>query len=107
MKKTDTKTLISALRILSKDIQSEDGVANAVIAEAADRLEELSQTNDSNIQTINAINNRLEKTRKALENAYEMGAWAACCQLKNTPEFLSDLKDKIIKTRKEIEEILK
>lgn len=37
---TSTPTLISALRILSKDIQSGDGVANAAIAEAADRMEE-------------------------------------------------------------------
>ena len=42
-KKTDDKVLISALRILVRDIQSGDGVANACIAEAADRLEELTQ----------------------------------------------------------------
>jgi hypothetical protein len=35
---TETKTIIEALRILARDIQSEDGVANAAIAEAADRL---------------------------------------------------------------------
>lgn len=43
--KTDTKTLIEALRILANDIQSDDGIANlffsAAISEAADRLEEL------------------------------------------------------------------
>lgn len=39
--KTDTNTLIDALRILARDIQSEDGIANAAIAEAADRLEKL------------------------------------------------------------------
>ena len=33
--------MISALRILSNDIQSDDGVANAAIAEAADRMEEM------------------------------------------------------------------
>lgn len=38
--RTKTKTLIESMRILSLDIQSEDGVANAVISEAADRLEE-------------------------------------------------------------------
>ena len=41
--RTSTETLIKALRILAVDIQSADGVANAAIAEAADRLEELSQ----------------------------------------------------------------
>lgn len=37
--RTDDQTLISALRILARDIESTDGVANAAIAEAADRLE--------------------------------------------------------------------
>jgi hypothetical protein len=39
--KTDTPTLIAALRILANEIESGDGVANAAIAEGADRLEEL------------------------------------------------------------------
>jgi uncharacterized protein (UPF0147 family) len=39
--KTNTDTLIKALRILANDIQSDDGVANATIVEAADRLHEL------------------------------------------------------------------
>lgn len=42
MKKSDTQTIITALRILSNEIHSDDGVANAVCAEAAERLEELS-----------------------------------------------------------------
>lgn len=36
--KASTEQLVSALRVLSVEIQSEDGVANAVIAEAADRM---------------------------------------------------------------------
>jgi hypothetical protein len=39
--KTPTQTLSAALRILANDIESPDGVANAAILEAADRLEEL------------------------------------------------------------------
>jgi hypothetical protein len=39
--RTETETIISALRVLANDIQSGDGVANAAIAEAADRMEEL------------------------------------------------------------------
>lgn len=38
--KSDTNTIIRALRILARDIQSDDGVANAAITEAADRLQE-------------------------------------------------------------------
>jgi hypothetical protein len=42
--KSSTATLIKALEILSQEIQSEDGVANAALAEAADRLKELYNT---------------------------------------------------------------
>lgn len=38
--RSSDETLIAALRILAEDIVSDDGVANAAIAEAADRLEE-------------------------------------------------------------------
>ena len=40
-RRTTDATLIAALRILARDIQSEDGVANACLLEAAARLEEL------------------------------------------------------------------
>jgi chromosome segregation ATPase len=38
--RSSTETLIKAMRILSSNIQSDEGVANAAIAEAAQRLEE-------------------------------------------------------------------
>ena len=43
--RSSTETLIAALRILARDIQSEDGVANAAIEEAAARLKELEREN--------------------------------------------------------------
>ena len=43
--KSSTKTLIKAMYILSNDIRSEDGIANAAILEAAQRLEELYKEN--------------------------------------------------------------
>ena len=39
--RSETETIIGALRILANEIQSGDGVANACIWEAADRMEEL------------------------------------------------------------------
>ena len=36
-----TATIIAALRILARDIQSDDGVANAALIEAAERMEEM------------------------------------------------------------------
>jgi chromosome segregation ATPase len=45
--RSDTKTIIVAMKYLSEDgIYSEDGVANAAIAEAAQRLEELALENE-------------------------------------------------------------
>jgi hypothetical protein len=40
-RRTPDATLISALRILARDIQSGDGCANACLLETAARLEEL------------------------------------------------------------------
>jgi hypothetical protein len=40
-RRTPDATLISALRILARDIQSGDGCANACLLETAQRLEEL------------------------------------------------------------------
>jgi hypothetical protein len=62
--RTDTTILIKALRILSNDIQSEDGVANAAIAEAADRLEELLDMNKTLALDRVALIERQEKQRE-------------------------------------------
>ena len=40
------QTLVSALRILSVEIESADGVANSAIAEAATRMEQLMKVDD-------------------------------------------------------------
>lgn len=37
---SDTTTIIAAMRALAHDIESSDGIANAAIAEAADRLDQ-------------------------------------------------------------------
>lgn len=44
MKRSSDQTLICVLRILANDIQTDDGVANSALREAADRMEELSGT---------------------------------------------------------------
>jgi hypothetical protein len=39
--RTSTPTIIAAMRALARDIESPDGVANAAILEAADRLDKV------------------------------------------------------------------
>lgn len=43
MKRSSDETLVKAMWQLASDIQSDDGVANAAIGEAAMRIEELSE----------------------------------------------------------------
>jgi hypothetical protein len=50
--RSDTKTLIAAMEYLSHDIESSDGVANAAIAEAAQRLQELYLENDVTLKNL-------------------------------------------------------
>jgi hypothetical protein len=59
--KSSTETLIKAMYILSNDIQSEDGIANAAILEAATRLEELYKEN-------NKLKDLLHKAGNYLDN---------------------------------------
>ena len=50
-----TETLINALRILALDIQSDDGVANSVVAQAANELEDLVKQRDEFIEVLENI----------------------------------------------------
>jgi hypothetical protein len=61
--KSSTATLIKALEILSQEIQSEDGVANAAIAEAAIRLKKLDKRVIELEDTIYNVIKRLEEIR--------------------------------------------
>ena len=45
MRRTDINVLIESMKILSREIYCEDGIATAAIAEAADRLWEISLEN--------------------------------------------------------------
>lgn len=59
--KSSTETLIKAMYILANDIQSEDGVANAAILEAAQRLEELNKENIQLKEDLGTVSSALIK----------------------------------------------
>lgn len=75
-----TETLVSALRILSVEIQSGDGVANAVVAEAADRLTLMA----------NLVARHIEETKK---DTQEMQT--ACETMNGATETIQRLKERI------------
>ena len=66
MHETETTTLIDALHTLANEIYSEDGVANAAIAEAADRLETLYWECISCHSTIESLENRINSAAQIL-----------------------------------------
>ena len=82
-----TETLVSALRILSVEIQSGDGVANAVVAEAADRLTLMA----------NLIARHIEETKK---DTQEMQT--ACETMNGATETIQRLKSQINRLEEEL-----
>jgi hypothetical protein len=58
--RSDSSTIVSALRILSNDIISEDGIVPCCLLEAAERIEELAQ---SNLELQNKISTLLDQGR--------------------------------------------
>ena len=70
-KKTNTKTLIEAMRILARDIQSDDGVANGAISEAADRMEELQAQRDRLREALEFAEKRSKQIGETSNDYYE------------------------------------
>ena len=64
--RSSTETLIAAMRILSRDIRSTDGVANAAIREAAERLAELQTV----IANARKLSEDWKRTAKEVENEW-------------------------------------
>ena len=65
IRSTRTPILVSAMRLLAQEIQSEDGVANAAIAEAGNRLADLESE-------LERSNNLLEDVRAAFKQKFEV-----------------------------------
>jgi ABC-type transporter Mla subunit MlaD len=73
---TPTPTLIRALRILARDIHSDDGVANEAISEAALRLEELDDHLTATAGELAATKQELEQARCDLTEANRVACLA-------------------------------
>lgn len=64
--RSTTETIIGALRILARDIQSDDGVANAAIWEAAARMQELHRANVDSVRWYNELKVENERLKAQL-----------------------------------------
>jgi len=93
--KTNTKTLIKALRTLANDIESRYIVANAAIAEGAQRLEELHEMNRKLLDALNDITEPLAyMKRTADEEGLRLSGMAY--GLSQDPEYLKEIARKAI-----------
>jgi hypothetical protein len=63
--KSETDTIIAALRVLARDIQTDDGVVNTCLEEAAGRLEELQRANKNTLADLAVA---IEQRDEALKN---------------------------------------
>jgi hypothetical protein len=70
MRKTKTEILAQAMDVLAREIQSGDGVANAAIAEAAERLREqeieICEWRDDRQKSIAALQAKLDVMKKRM-----------------------------------------
>lgn len=81
--KSSTETLIKALEILAQEIQSPDGVANAAVGEAAERLRELSAERDAL---------RVQGEQLQAENKGLLTANSKLCQTKDQQGYVNALE---------------
>lgn len=72
-RRTPDATLISALRILARDIQSGDGCANACLLETATRLEELAEERRS----ISTLLQKVESLEDEIASLREERRWVS------------------------------
>lgn len=70
--KTDNKILAKSLRILARDIQSDDGVANSAIEEAAERIEQIEYDVKQSNDLIAAQANKINELKQCIDAAIEM-----------------------------------
>jgi len=86
--RTETKTLASAMHVLARDIQSNDGVANAAIQEAGERLLEL----DAELTQWREMAEELEKSVKRLLPYVPKGNFMPSADIADTITKFNQLK---------------
>jgi len=100
--RSSTETLIAALRILARDIQSEDGVANAAIEEAAARLKELERENAA-LQKLIDDPNAMHEYYLRSGNGWEVWHGERLGQMEN---YIPELQGQIAELRKTLQLIV-
>ena len=88
--RTDDDTLAKAMDILAEQIQSDDGVANAAIAEAANRLRELKtklRDTEKKLEKLKGIANELAAVDACIHSRCSFGLCPRCNALTQLETF--------------------
>ena len=86
--KSETDTIISALRVLARDIHTDDGVVNACLEEAAGRLEELQRANQNTLADLAVAIERRDDSYAEIKSVRKQ--WAE--SIKGRDKTIADLK---------------
>ena len=96
--KSETDTIISALRVLSRDIQTDDGVVNACLEEAAGRLEELQRANKNTLADLAVALERRDDSYAEIKSVRKELAKAI---VERTPQEVDNLKRELSESIRE------
>lgn len=88
---TNTETMIKALRVLSEDIQSGDGVANACVADAANMIENMSTQLAKANEDYKTLFSAFESCQDELKESNERES-VLSCQLDSHMERVAELE---------------
>ena len=102
--KSQTDTIISALRVLARDIQTDDGVVNACLEEAAARLEELQRANQNTLADLAVAIERRDDSYAEIKTVRKELAQAIA---ERTPHDYGLLKGEVEHLRRELSESIK
>jgi hypothetical protein len=102
--KSKTESIISALRVLARDIQTDDGVVNACLEEAAERLEELQRANKNTLADLAVAIERRDDSYAEIKTVRKELAQALA---ERTPHDYGLLKGEVDNLKRELSEAIR
>ena len=102
--KSKTESIISALRVLARDIHTDDGVVNACLEEAAGRLEELQRANQNTLADLAVAIERRDDSYAEIKTVRRELAQAIA---ERTPHDYGLLKGEVDNLKRELSEAIK
>ena len=92
--KVSTEDLVAVLRMIAKDLQSPDGVANVFIDGAANRMTLLANLAAKHVEEMEAANQRIKRLEEAGDEMYKfINPPSPCMRTSRMDNLLQDWDD--------------